>query len=63
MHGTVVKVAVSDGQQVQAGDVIAVLEAMKMEQPIGAHKTGTVSRLAVAVGDTVSHGAHVCDIA
>jgi len=62
MQGTVVTVAVSDGQRVGAGEVIAVLEAMKMEQPIGAHRAGTVSRIAVAVGDTVAHGAHLCDI-
>ncbi|NJP17552.1 biotin/lipoyl-binding protein, partial [Streptomyces thermoviolaceus subsp. thermoviolaceus] len=42
MQGTIVKVAVEDGQQVQAGDLVVVLEAMKMEQPINAHKAGTI---------------------
>ena len=46
MQGTVIKVAVSEGQQVSAGDLIVVLEAMKMEQPVNAHKSGTVSNLA-----------------
>jgi acetyl-CoA/propionyl-CoA carboxylase biotin carboxyl carrier protein len=43
MQGTVIKVAVSDGQQVSAGDLILVLEAMKMEQPVNAHKSGTIT--------------------
>ena len=43
MQGTVVKVAVEEGQQVAAGDLVVVLEAMKMEQPLTAHKAGTVA--------------------
>ena len=45
-----------------AGDVIVVLEAMKMEQPLTAHKDGTVTGLAVEVGQTVSAGASICEL-
>ncbi len=50
MQGTVVKVAVKDGATVEEGDLIVVLEAMKMEQPLVAHRSGTVSKLSVEVG-------------
>jgi acetyl-CoA/propionyl-CoA carboxylase biotin carboxyl carrier protein len=63
MQGTIVKVAVSDGTTVAAGDLVVVLEAMKMEQPITAHKAGTVSGLAAEVGASVSSGAVLCTIA
>jgi acetyl-CoA/propionyl-CoA carboxylase biotin carboxyl carrier protein len=62
MQGTIVKVAVSDGDSVQEGDVIVVIEAMKMEQPLQAHKAGVVSGLTVEVGATVSAGAAICSI-
>jgi acetyl-CoA/propionyl-CoA carboxylase biotin carboxyl carrier protein len=62
MQGTIVKVAVEDGQEVQPGDLVVVLEAMKMEQPIAAHKAGTVSGLTAEVGATVSSGAVLCEI-
>jgi acetyl-CoA/propionyl-CoA carboxylase biotin carboxyl carrier protein len=62
MQGTVVKVAVGDGQRVVAGDLVVVLEAMKMEQPIHAHRAGTVKALAAQVGATVSSGAVICEI-
>ncbi|HEY1702508.1 MAG TPA: biotin carboxylase N-terminal domain-containing protein [Trebonia sp.] len=62
MQGTVVKVAVAEGDQVEAGDLILVLEAMKMEQPINAHQAGTVRGLAVAPGDALSNGAAICEI-
>ncbi|MCE7083453.1 biotin carboxylase N-terminal domain-containing protein [Streptomyces sp. ST2-7A] len=62
MQGTLVKVAVEDGQQVAAGDLIVVLEAMKMEQPINAHKAGTVTNLKAEVGTSLSSGATICDI-
>ncbi|WP_116112697.1 acetyl/propionyl/methylcrotonyl-CoA carboxylase subunit alpha [Austwickia chelonae] len=62
MQGTIVKLAVSDGDQVAEGDLVVVLEAMKMEQPINAHKAGTVSGLSAAVGETVSSGAVLCEI-
>ncbi|MGH8867849.1 MAG: acetyl/propionyl/methylcrotonyl-CoA carboxylase subunit alpha [Actinomycetes bacterium] len=62
MQGTIVKIAVEDGQQVEAGDLVVVLEAMKMEQPLNAHKAGTVSAMTAEVGKTVTAGAVVCDI-
>jgi acetyl-CoA/propionyl-CoA carboxylase biotin carboxyl carrier protein len=62
MQGTIVKIAVADGERVAAGDVIVVLEAMKMEQPLTAHKDGTVTGLAVAVGQTVTAGAPICEL-
>jgi acetyl-CoA/propionyl-CoA carboxylase, biotin carboxylase, biotin carboxyl carrier protein len=62
MQGTIVKVAVEEGQQVEAGDLIVVLEAMKMEQPLNAHRAGTVVGLAAEVGATVSSGATLCEI-
>jgi acetyl-CoA/propionyl-CoA carboxylase, biotin carboxylase, biotin carboxyl carrier protein len=57
-----VKVAVEEGQQVQEGDLVVVLEAMKMEQPINAHKSGTVTGLSADVGATVANGAVICQI-
>jgi acetyl-CoA/propionyl-CoA carboxylase biotin carboxyl carrier protein len=63
MQGTIVKVAVADGDTVAEGDLIVVLEAMKMEQPHTAHKGGTVSGLAATVGATVTSGAVICEIA
>ncbi len=62
MQGTIVKVEVADGQQVQAGDLIVVLEAMKMEQPLTAHKAGTIHGLAAEKGATVSTGTVLCEI-
>jgi acetyl-CoA/propionyl-CoA carboxylase biotin carboxyl carrier protein len=62
MQGTVVKVAVEEGQTVAAGDVIVVMEAMKMEQPLKAHKSGTVTGLKAEVGATVTNGEVVCEI-
>jgi acetyl-CoA/propionyl-CoA carboxylase biotin carboxyl carrier protein len=62
MQGTIVKILVADGATVAAGDAIVVLEAMKMEQPITAHKAGTISGLSAAVGQTVSSGAPICEI-
>ncbi len=56
MQGTIVKVAVADGDAVAEGDLIVVLEAMKMEQPLTAHRAGTVTGLLAAAGDTVSAG-------
>ena len=56
MQATVVKVAVEDGDPVVKGDLVLVLEAMKMEQPLTAHKDGTVSGINATVGDTVSSG-------
>jgi acetyl-CoA/propionyl-CoA/long-chain acyl-CoA carboxylase, biotin carboxylase, biotin carboxyl carrier protein len=62
MQGTIIKIAVADGERVSAGDVIVVLEAMKMEQPLTAHKDGTVAGLAVAAGQTVTAGAPICEL-
>ena len=62
MQGTIVKIAVEDGATVEAGDLVVVLEAMKMEQPINAHKAGTVSGLGASVGEVVGSGATICTI-
>ena len=62
MQGTIVKVSVSEGDSVEEGDTIVVLEAMKMEQPLKAHKAGTVTGLDAEVGATVSNGAVICEI-
>ncbi|MFJ7201933.1 acetyl/propionyl/methylcrotonyl-CoA carboxylase subunit alpha [Streptomyces sp. NPDC098789] len=62
MQGTIVKVAVEEGQQVNEGDLIVVLEAMKMEQPLNAHRSGTVVGLAAEVGGSVTSGATICEI-
>jgi acetyl-CoA/propionyl-CoA carboxylase biotin carboxyl carrier protein len=62
MQGTIVKIAVEEGQVVAEGDVIVVLEAMKMEQPLKAHKAGTVTGLDAEVGVTVTQGAVICEL-
>jgi acetyl-CoA/propionyl-CoA carboxylase biotin carboxyl carrier protein len=62
MQGTIVKIAVADGDQVAEGDLIVVLEAMKMEQPLNAHKSGVVSGLTANVGDVVSAGTPLCHL-
>ncbi|MHA3702997.1 acetyl/propionyl/methylcrotonyl-CoA carboxylase subunit alpha [Jatrophihabitans sp. YIM 134969] len=63
MQGTIVKLAVSDGDTVAAGDLVVVLEAMKMEQPLTAHKAGTISGLTAEVGAVVTSGSAICTIA
>jgi acetyl-CoA/propionyl-CoA carboxylase biotin carboxyl carrier protein len=62
MQGTIVKIAVEEGSTVAAGDLVIVLEAMKMEQPINAHKAGKVSGMSAAVGEVVTAGSALCDI-
>ena len=62
MQGTVVKIAVAEGQSVEAGDLIIVLEAMKMEQPLNAHKSGVIKNLKAVIGETVASGTVLCDI-
>jgi acetyl-CoA/propionyl-CoA carboxylase, biotin carboxylase, biotin carboxyl carrier protein len=62
MQGTVVKIAVSENQQVEQGDLIVVVEAMKMEQPLIAHKSGLIKNLHLEVGQTVSSGVLLCKI-
>ncbi len=63
MQGTIVRVAVAEGDQVAEGDLVVVLEAMKMEQPIAAHRAGTVRNLHATTGATVTSGAVLCTIA
>jgi acetyl-CoA/propionyl-CoA carboxylase biotin carboxyl carrier protein len=60
MQGTVVKILKSNGDRVEVGDLIVVLEAMKMEQPLIAHKAGTIAKMHVNVGQTVASGATLC---
>ncbi|MGH3210172.1 MAG: acetyl/propionyl/methylcrotonyl-CoA carboxylase subunit alpha [Trebonia sp.] len=62
MQGTVIKVAVAEGQPVAAGDLVLVLEAMKMEQPVNAHKSGTITALTAQAGATIASGAAICEI-
>jgi acetyl-CoA/propionyl-CoA carboxylase biotin carboxyl carrier protein len=62
MQGTIVKVAVEEGQEIAEGDTVVVIEAMKMEQPLKAHKAGTVTGLNAAVGETVTSGAVICEL-
>ncbi|MFI6675575.1 acetyl/propionyl/methylcrotonyl-CoA carboxylase subunit alpha [Kribbella sp. NPDC050470] len=62
MQGTIVKIAVEEGAVVAEGDLIVVLEAMKMEQPLNAHKSGTITALTAEVGATVTAGAILCEI-
>ena len=62
MQGTIVKIAVEDGQEIAEGDVVVVLEAMKMEQPLKAHKAGTVTGLTAEVGATVGNGEVICEL-
>ena len=62
MQGTVVKIAVSEGDEVVEGDLIVVLEAMKMEQPLVAHKSGRIHGLNMAVGTNIASGTNICEI-
>ena len=62
MQGTVVKIAVTEGQSVEQGELVMVLEAMKMEQPLMAHRAGVISNLSAAIGETVTSGTVLCDI-
>ncbi|MFI6205778.1 acetyl/propionyl/methylcrotonyl-CoA carboxylase subunit alpha [Streptomyces sp. NPDC051041] len=62
MQGTIVKIAVEEGQEVKEGDLVVVLEAMKMEQPLNAHKSGTVKGLTAEVGASLTSGAPICEI-
>jgi acetyl-CoA/propionyl-CoA carboxylase biotin carboxyl carrier protein len=62
MQGTVVKIAVEEGQSVEAGELIIVLEAMKMEQPLNAHRSGVIKNLKAVIGETVASGTVLCDI-
>lgn len=62
MQGTVVKIAINEGDHVEVGDLVIVLEAMKMEQPLMAHKAGVIANLSAVIGNTVSSGTALCDI-
>jgi acetyl-CoA/propionyl-CoA carboxylase biotin carboxyl carrier protein len=62
MQSTVVKLAVSEGDLVAEGDLVVVLEAMKMEQPLTAHRAGKVSNIGVEIGTTISAGTRLLDI-
>jgi acetyl-CoA/propionyl-CoA carboxylase biotin carboxyl carrier protein len=62
MQGTIIKIVASEGERVSAGDTIVVLEAMKMEQPLTAHKDGTVTGLSVEIGQTVPAGGIICQL-
>ncbi|MFD7286134.1 acetyl/propionyl/methylcrotonyl-CoA carboxylase subunit alpha [Streptomyces sp. NPDC059863] len=62
MQGTIVKVAVEEGQEVKEGDLVVVLEAMKMEQPLNAHRSGTIKGLTAEVGAALTSGATICEI-
>jgi acetyl-CoA/propionyl-CoA carboxylase biotin carboxyl carrier protein len=62
MQGTIVKVVVEEGEEVAEGDTVVVIEAMKMEQPLKAHKAGTVTGLQAEVGATVTSGAVICEV-
>ena len=62
MQGTVVKILKANGDRVVQGDLIVVMEAMKMEQPLVAHKEGIIAKLSVGVGQTVASGQNLCVI-
>ena len=62
MQGTIIKIAVSDGDTVSAGDLVVVLEAMKMENPVTAHKDGTITGLSAEAGASVTQGTVICEI-
>ncbi|MFL1445991.1 biotin/lipoyl-containing protein, partial [Nocardiopsis protaetiae] len=62
MQGTVVKVVAAEGQEVAEGDTVVVIEAMKMEQPLAAHRAGVVTGLKVGAGEAVGNGAVICEI-
>lgn len=62
MQATVVKIAVQPGEHVEEGDLVVILEAMKMEQPLTAHRAGTVTRVGVEVGATISAGTLLLEI-
>jgi acetyl-CoA/propionyl-CoA carboxylase biotin carboxyl carrier protein len=62
MQGTVLSVAVADGDAVEAGQVICIVEAMKMENEVHAHRAGTVGSLSIEPGQSVTNGQVICRI-
>jgi biotin carboxyl carrier protein len=61
-QSTIVKIAVEEGQEIAEGDVVVVLEAMRMEQPLRAHKAGTVTGLQAEFGAAVTNAAVICEL-
>jgi acetyl-CoA/propionyl-CoA carboxylase biotin carboxyl carrier protein len=62
MQGTILAVEVEEGDAVEAGQVICIVEAMKMENEVAAHRSGTIAEIAVAAGDPVTTGQAICVI-
>jgi acetyl-CoA/propionyl-CoA carboxylase biotin carboxyl carrier protein len=62
MQGTVLEVEVAEGDAIEAGQIVAVVEAMKMENEITAHRSGTVAEVSVAPGESVGAGQAICVI-
>jgi acetyl-CoA/propionyl-CoA carboxylase biotin carboxyl carrier protein len=62
MQSNVVKIAVKDGDHVNEGDLLLVLEAMKMEQPVTAHRSGKISGMTLEPGATLSAGTKILEI-
>ena len=62
MQGTIVKIAVEEGQSVESGQLVVVLEAMKMEQPLTAHKSGIIRGISAEIGATVTSGTVLLEI-
>jgi acetyl-CoA/propionyl-CoA carboxylase biotin carboxyl carrier protein len=62
MQGTVVKIAVTEGQSVEAGELVVILEAMKMEQPLVAHRSGVIKNLKSSLGQVLPTGTTICEI-
>ena len=60
MQGTVLSVAVAEGDEVEAGQLLCIVEAMKMENEVHAHRAGTVTELSVTAGAPVAHGQVIC---
>ena len=62
MQGTILQVRVADGDTVEAGHVVCIVEAMKMENEVTAHRAGVIAELAIAVGQSVATGEAICVI-
>ena len=62
MQGTVVKILIQEGQHVEQGEILLIVEAMKMENPVIAPRAGTVIGLMVSVGDSTTQDAVLCEL-